>query len=145
LSRVEEKESNLAESLKTKSNKRQQVEAEIWTASQTETRLKEQLELETETGNRPQMELQELKADVERKEQELRNVKDELAELTSALDEAKLDEAQRRERLEKEREKVACSETELDEVCVRDETLSSLVDKHSPSHRSIDDSSLPTV
>jgi len=57
-------------------------------------------------------ELDELEADMQQKEQELRNVKDEVAELMSELDKAKLDETQMRDMLEKEREEALSLETE---------------------------------
>ena len=134
VTKVEEKESNFRELLTAKTNKRRQIEVELSTTSEAETHLKEKLELETETGNRLQVELEELEAELEQNERELRSVTDELAELMTELDKAKLDEAEEKE-LEQEREMTA----------VRDETVTSLVDEREPTSQrgSVRDSSLP--
>lgn len=145
LSRVEEKESNLTELLTAKRNKRIQIEADLAIASQTESRLKEEMELEMETGNRLKTQLVELETAIEQRERELRAVKDELVELMTELDKAKLEETKSTDLLEKEGD---CSDPCFEpsgagEKSVnRDETLTFVVDELSPSsHGSVHGSS----
>ena len=133
LVRVKAKEADFVDKLTLQTYKRQQLETEVAAACETETQLKRELELETETGNRVKAELGELRAGIEEKELELRNLKDELVELMTQLDKAKEDETLQAKlaMTQKEHEQVECLEVERGLISARDETLESIVDERS--------------